>query len=342
MATYEGAWDCPNCGRKRNRGPDKHCGGCGVPRSPEVPFYLPEDAREVTEEAELARAQAGPDWTCAYCQGDNPATDAFCVNCGAGRDGSKPREVIEHRPPAAPAKQSKEPRALRGCLGCLAAFAFFCLFLMWATAPRKADLKVLAHLWQRTIQTEVLGDVDESAWEGEVPPGARIRERRRELHHTERIQTGVQTRTREVSERVQSGTRRVKVGRRDKGNGYFEDIYEERPEYKTVKRTERYQEPVYREEPVYRTKVYYTIKKWAQSAPVEATGVGLDPRWPEFRASGEKREKARIEVYTLSLQDQEKKSYTYTAKNEQEWRSFKDGETYHGKVSGDKCVELQP
>ena len=97
MAIREGAWDCPHCGRKRNRGPDKFCGGCGAPRGEEVRFYLPDDAREVTDAAELARAQAGPDWICPYCEGDNPAGNAFCSGCGAPRDGAASRQVVEHR-----------------------------------------------------------------------------------------------------------------------------------------------------------------------------------------------------------------------------------------------------
>ena len=44
---------CPSCGRKLNRGPEKFCGSCGAPRGQDVKFYLPEDARIVTEQEEL-------------------------------------------------------------------------------------------------------------------------------------------------------------------------------------------------------------------------------------------------------------------------------------------------
>ena len=59
MTIREGAWDCPACGRRRNRGPLAHCPGCGRPRGPEVRFYLPDDAREVTDQAEIEQGQAG-------------------------------------------------------------------------------------------------------------------------------------------------------------------------------------------------------------------------------------------------------------------------------------------
>jgi zinc finger protein len=77
VAIREGAWDCPHCGRKGNRGPEKYCGGCGAPRGEDVPFYLPDDAPEVVEAEKLKRAQAGPDWTCPFCEADNPADHAF-------------------------------------------------------------------------------------------------------------------------------------------------------------------------------------------------------------------------------------------------------------------------
>ena len=58
MAIREGAWDCPVCCRKGNRGPEKFCGGCGSPRGPEVKFYLPDDAAEVTEADIVAHCKA--------------------------------------------------------------------------------------------------------------------------------------------------------------------------------------------------------------------------------------------------------------------------------------------
>src|SRR5688572_14519587 len=109
MAIREGAWDCPHCGRKGNRGPEKYCGGCGAPRGEDVQFYLPADAPEVTEAKALERAKAGPDWTCSFCEADNPSTNAFCSSCGAGRDGSKPREIVEHRKDAAPLPVAPPP-----------------------------------------------------------------------------------------------------------------------------------------------------------------------------------------------------------------------------------------
>ena len=247
MAIREGAWDCPVCGRKRNRGPDKFCGGCGSPRGPEVQFYLPDDAPEVTEAEALKRAAAGPDWICPYCDADNPAVNAFCSGCGAPRDAAKTREVVEQRfdapaaPPspqplaAPPPAERRSSRLKKGFgLGCLGLVALIAL-VVFLGRPKSTTLTVTGFHWLRTIAVEELRPVTEQAWEGEVPGGARILGRSREVHHVDHIQIGTETRTRTVSERVQTGTERVKVGTRDLGNGYFEDVYEDRPIYETVR-----------------------------------------------------------------------------------------------------------
>src|SRR3954468_8513265 len=178
LAIREGAWDCPVCGRKGNRGPDKFCGGCGCPRGPEVQFYLPEDAPEVTEAEALKRAAAGPDWICPYCQGDNPATNAYCSGCGAPRDGAKTRPVTEQRIDpigVAPAPLAAAPPKKGGSkigkglgLGCLGLIALVALFVFLGR-PKPTTLTATGFHWTRTIAVEELRPVTEQAWEGQVP-----------------------------------------------------------------------------------------------------------------------------------------------------------------------------
>ncbi len=199
MAIREGAWDCPHCGRKRNRGPDKFCGGCGAPRGEGVRFYLPEDAREVTDAAELERARSGPDWVCPYCEGDNPSANAFCSGCGAPREGAASRAVVEHRdapppPPPQPAvSAAPKPgggRLKKGCgIGCLGLLLLFGLF-WFLGRPREARLTVDGFGWERSVQVEALRTVTEEAWESDLPVGARALSRSRQVHHTNRVQIG--------------------------------------------------------------------------------------------------------------------------------------------------------
>jgi Zn-finger in Ran binding protein and others len=351
MAIREGAWDCPVCGRKGNRGPDKFCGGCGAPRGPEVQFYLPDDAPEVTEAAALKRAQAGPDWSCAYCGADNPSTNAFCSSCGAPRDpDAGTRQVVEHplgapppQPLATPPPQTPTTsRFKRGCqLGCLGLVLLAGLFV-YLGRPREKALTVTGFHWARTIAVEELRPVVEQAWEGEVPNTARVLGRSREVHHVDHLQIGTQTRSRTVHERVQTGTERVKTGSRDLGNGYFEDVYEDRPVYEDRSHEETYQEPVYHDRPVYRQRYRYEIQKWLPDREAKAEGTGRNPAWPDPRLGVKEREGARTELYEVLFRDADDNPAHYKAPNEQAWRTFEEGRAYKGKVKRDgEVTEIQ-
>lgn len=61
-----------------------------------VKFYLPDNARILTSEDEVARAHAGPDWVCLHCGAAVPATETICPECRAERGTSPSRPVIEY------------------------------------------------------------------------------------------------------------------------------------------------------------------------------------------------------------------------------------------------------
>lgn len=342
MAVREGAWDCPLCGRKRNRGPHKHCAGCGKPRDVSVPFYLPEDAREV-EGDEKRKAAAGPDWTCTFCSSANAGDAQFCGECGADRrDLAMTRKVTETRTTPAPVASSTPVKAAKtggmccslGCGGMLV----FLLLVIWLGRPVEKTLRITGHEWRRTIQTEVFRTVTEDAWEGEVPPGARRRSSRRELHHVNKVQRGYDTR--EVSKEVKTGTRKVKVGTRDLGNGYFEDVYEEKPIYKTVR--EKVREPRYVDEPVYRTKHVYEIDKWVPGTALSSRARDLAPVWPAVRSARNFRESGRQSTYVLFFADDQGHTYELETTDEAKWRAQPDGKRVKAMVSGDNVVEIKP
>ncbi|HEV7506059.1 MAG TPA: zinc ribbon domain-containing protein [Thermoanaerobaculia bacterium] len=351
MAIREGAWDCPACGRKGNRGPEKFCGGCGRPRGPDVEFYLPDEALEVTDAEALKKAQAGADWICPYCAADNPVANAFCSGCGAPRDGAKTREVVDHSLNETPAALAPQPlvasdqgkgrwtkRLGLGCLGLLAIVAL----LIFLGRPKSTTLTVTGHHWARTVAVEIQKPVIEQAWEGEVPSGARIFGSSREVHHVDHIQTGTRTRTRTVTERVQTGTQRVKTGHRDLGNGYFQDVFEDRPVYQNRSHEETYQEPVYRDQPVYRQRIRYEIEKWVRDRQAKAEGRDLAPAWPVTSLSSKQRESDRKELYEVFFKDSDGKPAHYLAPNEQAWRLFEEGRGYKGKVKSDgEVVEVK-
>lgn len=360
MAIREGAWDCPSCGRKRNRGPAKFCGGCGAPRGVEVKFYLPEDAPEVTAADELARAQAGPDWTCAYCQGDNPADAGFCSGCGATKDG-KPRPVIEYKGAAPPAMPSSTPPAqpqplasrppgrgglvAKGCgIGCLSLLVLI-LFFWFLGRPKEAELTIAGFRWERAVQIETLKTVEEEAWEGAVPAGARVVSTRREVHHHDKIQIGTERKTRTVSERVRTGSERVKVGTRDLGNGYFEDEYEDRPVYENRSREETYEEPVYREQPVYALRVRYRIDRWEPAREEKISREDRSPVWPggpggpDLRLGPAERAGPRREAYEVIFRGEDGKAHVWKAPGEAGWRRLEPGRPYRALVRPNGQIE---
>src|SRR5688572_15808813 len=82
MAIREGKWRCPSC-QTVNRGAAMACSGCGGTRDANVKFFLDDEAPVVTDAQTLARATAGADWVCGFCNGSNPSGQRTCNSCGA-------------------------------------------------------------------------------------------------------------------------------------------------------------------------------------------------------------------------------------------------------------------
>jgi peptide methionine sulfoxide reductase MsrB len=389
----EGAWDCVYCGRKLNRGSEKFCGGCGVPRGQDVQFYLPEDARLVTDEAELSRAKAGPDWKCEYCGGDNQSDKDICSGCGAPREGAPARKVIEFRDgmdkqgrkveytliasksgfiveamgqrfegatsdeafkkffshlresekkasekgpevspgpaPQKPPEPKKSSLLLKGCgLGCAGLFILFILFSLFMAMPRKASGIVSGFHWEASVEQERLNTLTESKWEDEMPRDARFLSRSREIHHYDKVQTGTQTVTKTVTEKVKVGTKKVKVGTRDKGNGYFEDVYEDQPVYEEREKKVTVNEPVYKDVPVYKNKVTYNVDRWQVVETKKASGEDQNASLPQVETGAKARQGKVVEKYVVYFEGKRKKKLTYVAKSRDEWLAFKPGQSY--------------
>lgn len=295
-----------------NRGADLACGGCGATRDKDVTFFLEGDAPEVADEALLATARAGADWLCPFCQTSNRPGATHCVQCGAekGTAPSRPvRELRDGSAPPAPARPA--PRRSRGCclviaLGLLLLLGFCAVSAYFALRKSDDAVSVSGFEWTRQVRVEALRTVRESAWDGEVPRGARLVGRQRAVHHTENVQTG---------------TERVKVGQRDLGNGFFEDVYEERP--------------VYRSRDVYRDKITYEIERWTPERNLEARGGDQRPRWPDVRLARNEREAAREERYTVLLQG--RRAYRLDLP-EARWAALQPGQRLRAVIQGGSRV----
>lgn len=290
------------------------CVGCGATRDKDVTFFLEEDAEEVTDEALLARARGGADWLCRFCGDSNTPDRDRCRNCGAEKGTAPSREVRElplgSPPPPAPARAVATPSPRRfhpvvaGVLLALVALVVLAAYL--GLRRTEETLTVAGFEWERHVAVEAWRTVREQAWESSVPAGARIVSRRQEVHHTEH-------------ERV--GTRRVKSGHRDLGNGFFEDVYRD--------------EPIYRDRPVYDTRVTYDVERWMPDRTVRASGRDHAARWPDPGLRSGEREATRGEKLVVVLRG----TKTYRMElPEARWAALQPGQPLSAVIRGGRSV----
>lgn len=285
MTIRMGYWDCPSCNHKRNLGPNPTCANCGLARGPKIPFYTDDSAPVIDDPEEVARARAGADWKCKYCGADNPAGKMDCHQCGAGPDGSVKREekFIPVAAAAAPPKKSVNLGLILGIIGgVLAVLGLAIWFFFIRTTSMEVTVESVS--WVKTVEVLELRNEEHQAWADEVPAGARV----------------IRSETRGRDKQVQEGTKKTKTGTKDLGNGRFEDVYKEEPNYVTKK--------------VDDTWVTYETEEWRRAELLESVSKdGKEPPEPEVKGTlgrsrkiGEKTSKA---VYQLKAKNG--KSYTY-------------------------------
>ncbi len=324
MKVYIGRWDCDYCGNMGNLGPHTHCSSCGSARPNDVVFYMPRGVdAEVTDDAELAAAKEGANWVCDFCNNSNRNSYTACVSCGALKEASKKnlqvREFSEREVPTSskpqqklaantkPPKRSSNFFKIIVFLGILG-FGYFGL----SQFSSSIEVEVTNLEWQRNIEVEEYKLVTEEDWD--LPKGAQVLKTSKDIHHYDRRVTGYQTRSRTVQEAV--GTEQYVCGKRDLGNGYFEDKYCTRTIYRD--KQEEYEEPVYQEFPVYKTKYEYTIYRWKLYKTYKTDGTNKAPKWavlPDFVQTEKKkyRIQEKKETYRFAIKDHRTEKHWYEA-----------------------------
>ena len=237
---------------------------------------------------------------------------------------------------------------------------------------RKIELAVDRVEWNRSVVVEEYRNVISEDWEDSVPTDARVISQRQDVHHedrvkvgshvvqehyTERVRVGSHTVTESYTDREYGGTESYQCGKRNRGNGYFEDVYCTRPVYRTVTKTRSKQVDDYqtvsrtrdktvddyKDVPVYRLKIKYSVKRWVPADTLAAQGTDLAPRWPEVTGGPSKREGQRNESYRVFLRDvQANKVYEREVGGE-EFALFTAGAKCAATVNGfDQIVALTP
>lgn len=316
----EGYWICPKC-ETRCRGAQQECHNCGAVRDENVKFFLDDDSPVISDEDELAKAKAGPDWICGFCGNTSPSDSPKCTGCGSYRDGSKRRAVKDV--PKEPAKARPSEPAKPMPMGCKAGCSIFLVLMLILLAlscqQKSGQLEILSASWQRGIEREQYQTVKESAWQSELPTTAREISRSREIRKYNEIPDGFEEVDETYTEKEKVGEKRVEDGVKDLGNGRFQKKYKVVPEYREVKKTRRVKKQKFRKEPVYENKIHYEIDKWMPIEKVTASGIDNDPAWPDSKAvknatprvgdirEGQRKEEFKVKAVRVS----DKKEYEF-------------------------------
>lgn len=357
-----GYWICPAC-KHKNPGNLELCESCGhtleIKEGEPSPFFLDETSQEVNQINELREAHSGADWICDYCNTANDGLAKSCKQCGSGRQQKLEKAPEQKLPP----KKRSVSKILIG-----SGIALIALILLLAI-PLYDPVKITGFSWERNIEIEYSRIVTEEGWE--LPTGGtllktetRFSHNQDVLDHYDRVEVkksrevedGYTTETYTEYEDVQVGTETVKTGTRDLGNGYFEDVYEERPVYerKAVQqtrqvpkyRTEYYTEieevPVYRQEPVYKTWYTYDILRWFHQRLEKTTGNSKEGvEWPAYTLAGNERAGTKTEIYTVFLISDDKKQlpFQYSCSFE-EWQQYQKDDVWKADIREGKVYRM--
>lgn len=359
----EGRWDCPSCNHKLIRGSIRICPNCSLGRGDGVKFYNIsgddyDSADIVTDKKQLHAALVGKDLVCEICRGLNQRDAEYCINCGnillAGsrEQGESPlpqsADPVIVRREKEKRKAKKQKIVLFSLIGA-AVVAVFLIFgwLMYANylkhKPYLTILTAQSVEWVRTVNYSEYERVTEHAFD--LPARAVIIDKDWRDHPTKREQVGTRTITvhhshqevdrveqipyeEPVYERRQTGTRRVKTGSEDLGNGHFRNTYDDVPvysevrvgsktryksktHYKTVKDPDTYRyEPIMA--PVKCWYYTYTIDKWVNKPSLVLRGYDGMPVWPivsnldNTEVLGNRRLLSKNEKYDVTFIDKNK------------------------------------
>jgi hypothetical protein len=337
----EMTWRCSGC-QRQNLGRYKNCQGCGNPKDESEEFDMPSDtaaAESVTDAEQLRAANAGEDWRCPFCGGDQRRDDRRCANCGASAD----QAVAPEPEPEAPPAPRKRRWKLKTVLGLAAASI---AGLVWnAQRPRDYRGTVSAVAWEQIIEVERYAIRAHEGFREVMPSSAlNVKSLGRRLHHMEQVLDHYDTEHYSVREACGEDCTDVPETCREKctsnKNGYASCRQvcsgggrRCRTRYCSSTRTR--QVARYRQEPRYAEAVAYNVWEWATDRTLKETGT--DPTelaWPKEGArtaglnAGEQERERRRAKYVVTLQYANSQPIRFEIADPARFARFKTGTTH--------------
>jgi rRNA maturation endonuclease Nob1 len=348
-------WTCENCGT-RNAGPNEFCNACGAPQPEDVEFEQPLEQKLITDEAKLARAKAGPDKHCPYCNARNAGDAKFCGACGGDLSEAAVREsgrvVGAHREgPVAdvncPACGTANPANNKICSNCGSSLTKEPVKKPEvrpqaepSPARKGASMGVIialglicvlavAAIYFLFIRTEELvGRVDGVQWERSIPIEALILVERQDWFDALPSDAEVgdcELEFRYTSDEPEPNSEEVcgTPYEVDTGSGFAEVV----------------QDCVYE---VYDDFCTYSVMDWQVFDTFTLTGTDLSPRWPDTNLASDQREGDPNESYEITFSSSEG-DYTYTTSDAGEFSRFSSGSSWTLKVNAlGSVVSVEP
>lgn len=200
------------------------------------------------------------------------------------------------------------------------------IFLVWLFIPVTRESEVTGFQWERTIEVETFTCCHESGWS--LPKDATLTDKKQEIHHYNQVLDHYEKKSKQVAEEVLDG---YDTSYEDLGNGQAKEV--KTPRYKTVYKTEYYNEPVYISVPEYRTKYYYDIGRWKKTDELNTAGFDKNPYWYETNIPvsisnptyNDKKQGKKIENYYVIIID-EKGKIQNIKRDYTEWISFSEND----------------
>jgi hypothetical protein len=337
-------WTCPNC-QTRNPGPQKTCTSCGMPQPEDVQFEQAAHEALITDEAEIAKAKAGPDVHCYYCGSRNRAGTTTCSQCGAdlseGTARTRGRVLGAHRQGPAPkitcqACGTENEANAPKCIQCGASLTrpepkstpkaaptskrrFGLLGIGGGAILLLVCAAVITFIVLSLRTEEFNGTVRDVSWTRTIAIEA-LRPVEGENWQDEiPAEAVVGTCTQKVHHTQDNPAANAKevCGTPysvDEGSGYAEVVQDCQYE-------------------VYEKWCEYTVDEWQAVDKVTRDGTDFNPQWPVVPAlNRDQREGEREEIYKIVF-NTEQKQYTYTTHSETEFKKYQIGSRWILKVN---------